>query len=101
MAKVLALIDDAHVLPNNDSPRGARSLPILAEEELACAKVLYDTAVHAWQGNAETVELMKASGTAGSDDSVQAPHTMVLPHAHPNPWAEFTEQLNRPNDEDG
>ena len=57
MANVVALIDDAHVLLNNDSPGRARSLLILAQEELARATVLYGTAVDAWEGNAETVEL--------------------------------------------
>ncbi|MGH3584469.1 MAG: AbiV family abortive infection protein, partial [Mycobacterium sp.] len=57
MANVVALIDDAHVLLNNDSPGRARSLLILAQEELARATVLYDTAVHAWEGNAASVEL--------------------------------------------
>lgn len=57
MTNVVALIDDAHVLLGNGSPGRARSLLILAQEELARAAVLYDTAVHAWEGNADTVEL--------------------------------------------
>jgi AbiV family abortive infection protein len=57
MTNVVALIDDAHVLLGNGSPGRARSLLILAQEELARAAVLYDTVVHAWEGNAETVEL--------------------------------------------
>ena len=212
MANVVALIGDAHVLLNNDSPGRARSLLILAQEELARATVLYDTAVHAWEGEAETVELppqldpdrpgktkphltvsknhhdkvtqaetyghdlkpfwgdysdwaesasgpmsrdpaevdrekqagfyvaaapsaggrfespldvepepvaaelervaqvaemalisdhtrMQALGTAGSDDSVQDLHWIVLPYAHPDEWATFTEQLDEERDD--
>jgi AbiV family abortive infection protein len=209
MANVVALIEDARVLLNNDSPGRARSLLILAQEELARATKLYDNAVHAWEGKAETVELppqldparpgktkphltvskshhdkitqaeaygqdlkpfwgdysdwgesdsgpvsrnpadvdrekqagfyvaaapsaggrfespsdidpepvaaelervagmaemalisdhtrMQALGTAGSEDSVQDLHMMVLPHAHPGLWANFIDQMDRP-----
>ena len=212
MANVVALIDDAHVLLNNDSPGRARSLLILAQEELARATVLYGTAVDAWEGNAETVELppqldparpgktkphltvsknhhdkitqaetyghdlrpfwgdysdwaesasgpvsrdpaevdrekqsgfyvaaapsaggrfespldveaepvaaelervaqvaemalisdhtrLQALDTAGSDDSVQDLHWMVMPYAHPDLWADFTSQGEQPDDD--
>jgi hypothetical protein len=42
---------------------------------------------------------MKASGTAGSDDSVQDLHWMVLPYAHPDLWADFTSDGERPDDD--
>lgn len=57
MANVVALIGDAHVLLDHGSPGRARSLLILAQEELARATVLYDAAVPAWEGRAKTVEL--------------------------------------------
>ena len=42
---------------------------------------------------------LQALDTAGSDDSVQDLHWMVMPYAHPDLWADFTSQGEQPHDD--
>ncbi|MGU3294348.1 AbiV family abortive infection protein [Williamsia sp. M5A3_1d] len=61
IANVAALIDDANVLLDNQSPGRARSLLVLAQEELARANAVFEASVGAWESGG-TVELSSPPG---------------------------------------
>lgn len=57
MENTVALVCDAELLFQNGSHGRARSLLVLAQEELARASALYDTAEHTWTTGEGSVEL--------------------------------------------
>lgn len=64
MANAVALIEDADTLLNAGSAGRARSLLILAQEELARAQAVYNTASPIWdQGGGSTIELSPPRGS--------------------------------------
>lgn len=92
MANVVALIGDAHVLMDHDSPGRARSLLILAQEELARAAVLYNSAVPAWEGRAKIVEL---SGRRAPMDPGKGPQHLTVSNNHEDELAADYEARRR------
>ncbi|MEN4463808.1 AbiV family abortive infection protein [Mycolicibacterium senegalense] len=57
MANSVALLEDAKLLLNNGSAGRARSLIILAQEELARANALHASSVAAWEAGGGSVDL--------------------------------------------
>ncbi len=74
MANAVALVSDAHLLLSNGSAGRARSLLILAQEELARATALYSTAMAAWEGRKATVELATRPDPADQTGARTKPH---------------------------
>lgn len=62
ISNVAALINDASTLLDNNSPGRARSLLVLAQEELARANAVYDASVAVWEETGSTVELSSPPG---------------------------------------
>ncbi|UAK38814.1 AbiV family abortive infection protein [Gordonia bronchialis] len=63
MANAVALVEDADTLLGAGSPGRARSLLILAQEELARARAVYGTASPFWDQGGGTVELSPRPGS--------------------------------------
>lgn len=77
MANAVALVEDTHLLLANGSAGRARSLLILAQEELARATALYATSVRAWEGNAASVALPPQLDPADANGTRTKPHLTV------------------------
>jgi AbiV family abortive infection protein len=77
MANAVTLVADAHLLLDNGSAGRARSLLILAQEELARATALYSTAMAVWEGRKATVDLSTRPGPADPTGARTKPHLTV------------------------
>lgn len=77
MANAVALVADANLLLDSRSAGRARSLLILAQEELARATALYSTAMAAWEGRTSFVELSTRPDPTDTTGTRTKPHLTV------------------------